>query len=56
MSPTDAPALALQALALGLALVLFGLAAAGVVHRRVQFVPLGLVLLVVVLILHLWPP
>lgn len=38
------------------ALVAFTLAAAGVVHTRVQLVPLGLALATLVAVLRLWPP
>jgi hypothetical protein len=39
-----------------IALVLFALAAAGVVHQRVQFVPLGLAFWVLAVLLRAWPP
>lgn len=39
-----------------LALVAFGLAAAGVVHTRVQLVPLGLAAATLAEVLRLWPP
>ena len=39
-----------------LAFVLFVLAAVGVVHQRIQFVPLGLALLTLVALLRGWPP
>ncbi len=39
-----------------LALVLFTLGAFGVVHQRVQLVPLGLAALALALLVRLWPP
>jgi hypothetical protein len=39
-----------------LAFVVFALAAAGVVHARVQLVPLGLAACVLAQLLRLWPP
>jgi hypothetical protein len=39
-----------------LAFVAFVLAAGGVVHTRVQFVPLGLAACVLAWLLRLWPP
>lgn len=38
------------------ALVLLGAAAFGVVHQRVQLVPLALALVLLAHILRLWPP
>jgi hypothetical protein len=39
-----------------LALVVFVLAAAGVVHARVQLVPLGLAAVTLAALVRLWPP
>jgi hypothetical protein len=39
-----------------LALVAFVLAAAGVVHHRLQLVPAGLAALCLALLVRLWPP
>lgn len=47
--------IALLALLL-LAFIAFVLAAGGVVHARVQLVPLGLAACVLAMLLRLWPP
>jgi len=50
------PVAALTLVALIVALVLLLLAAFGVAHQRVQFVPLALALVVFAELLRLWPP